>query len=171
MDGRPEIATEIGRITVRWAALDLLLVQILGTVLKNQVAAHTIIFAEQNAGQQRFQAFERVVGSSDLDTSTRKLIIDRMRQIRSLYRKRNAIVHEPLNGRFVIEGKKTLRSQVVAIDRYGKHRDISIEDFKAHAAEVDKHLSFLENISLEISPPELDDVAHDTLLQDDEGFQ
>ncbi|WPE19978.1 hypothetical protein [Shinella zoogloeoides] len=150
MDDRPELAAEIGWITIRWAALDLLLVQILGEVLRNRVAAQQIIFAEQNAGQQRFRAFERVIGTSSLDAATRKAIIDRMKQIGVLYRKRNEIVHEPFSSRLqVIDGK--LHGRIIALDREGKSKDINIDDFKRHATQVDEHLTFLEETALAIS--------------------
>ncbi len=78
VEQHPDLIMELGKVTVRWSALDLLLVQIMSAALKNHVAAHQLVFSK-GAGQQRFRLFERVIGASGLEEVTRKEILGHSR--------------------------------------------------------------------------------------------
>jgi len=159
-EGHPEIVTELGRVTVRWSALDIILVEILSSVLESHEAARQIIFSNNNAGRQRFRAFQRIVGSSRLDEHTRKEIFAAMTALSALYGERNAIVHEPLQTEYSADGKR-IRASIVAVDRDGKRRKVNIEKLKAHSAAVDVHLHAMDEIALRLA------CIHEVTFDDD----
>ncbi|MBN9242516.1 MAG: hypothetical protein J0I98_06965 [Mesorhizobium sp.] len=145
VEQNPKLIEELGRVTVRWAALDLLLVRIASIALKNHPAAQSVIFGESNAGQARFRAFERIIGASFFDEDERSEIIAHMKELSRHYRARNALTHEPLEGTYSIEGKRfKFRLQFVA--RGGGKKDAALEDIQKHVHSVDEHLEALEAI-------------------------
>lgn len=145
IEGRPELVTALGRVSVRWASLDLLLVHIAAIALKNMPAAQSSIFGDHNAGRQRFTAFERIIGASFFDQKERTAILEHMAKLRSLYGRRNSLTHEPLDTRLTVEGKK-LRFDLAFISRDGRTREAKLDDINRHVKEVDAELDALETI-------------------------
>lgn len=145
IEQKPELIESLGRVTVRWASLDLLLVHIAAVALKNRPAAQSCIFGEYNAGQRRFTAFQDIIGASFFDQDERVAILHRMKTLRKLYKERNALTHEPLDGRVTVEGK-LLKFDLVSVNREGKKKDVDVEDINKHVSQVDAELEALEGI-------------------------
>lgn len=145
IEQKPELITELGRVTVRWAALDLLLVRIASIALKNVPAAQGVIFGESNAGRARFAAFERVIGASFFDEDERSEILARMKEVARIYQARNALTHEPLEGTYSAHGK-SLKFRLQFVARDGKKRDAVLADIESHVRAIDEHLEALESI-------------------------
>ncbi len=145
IEKRPDLITALGRVSVRWAALDLLLVHIASVALKNFPAAQSCIFGDQNAGQRRFTAFERIIGASFFEQEERNAILRHLEKLQSLYSRRNKLTHEPLDTRYTIEGK-TIRSHLAFVSRDGEPKEAKLEDINRHVDEVDIELAALESI-------------------------
>lgn len=143
IEQKPEIISALGRVTVRWAELDSLLVRIAAVVLKNTPAAHAAIFGESNAGQARFEAFGRIIGASFFSEDERTQILARLDELKKLYRIRNRLTHQPLEGSYFLE-KDRLRFQLQFVTRDGKRKDVILEDIDDHIASVDQHLEGIE---------------------------
>lgn len=108
-------------------------------------AAQSCIFGDHNAGQQRFTAFERIIGASFFEQDERAAILGHMRELRSLYRRRNSITHEPLDTNVTTEGRK-LRFGLAFVSRDGLRRYAKLDDINRHIEEVDAELEALESI-------------------------
>lgn len=145
IEQKPELVSALGRVTVRWASLDLILVHIASVALKNIAAAQSSIFGDHNAGQRRFTAFERIIGASFFEQDERAKILSHMARLRSLYSKRNSLTHEPLDGKLTIDGKK-LRFDLAFVTREGETREAKLDDIHRHVAEVDIELEALESV-------------------------
>jgi hypothetical protein len=145
VEQKPELIAQLGRVTVRWAALDLLLVRIAAIALRNPPAAWNIIFSANNAGQGRFRAFDRVIGASFFDEDERTAILRRTEALSQLYRVRNSLTHEPLEGTYSIDGTG-LSFHLQFVSRDGGMKPVAIKEIKAHIDTVDEHLETLESI-------------------------
>ncbi len=146
VEQKPEVIAELGRVTVRWAALDLLLVRIASIALQNAPAAQSIIFCESNAGQARFRTFERIIGASFFDADERSQILALMEVLSRHYRERNALTHEPLAGGYSVQSKR-LEFHLQFVSRDGKRKDVSLRDIEDHVRAVDNHLETFERIA------------------------
>lgn len=145
IEQKPELIEALGRVTVRWASLDLMLVHIAAVALKNMPAAQSCIFGNHNAGHRRFTAFEQIIGASFFEQDERATILSHMARLRSLYSKRNSLTHEPLDGKLTIDGKK-LRFDLAFVTREGETREAKLDDIHRHVAEVDIELEALESV-------------------------
>lgn len=145
IEQKPELIEALGRVTVRWASLDLLLVHIAAIALKNLPAAQSCIFGDHNAGHRRFTAFQDIIGASFLNEDERSSILGRLKLLRTLYKQRNALTHEPLDGTLTIEGKKIILG-LQFVTRSGARREVRIADIEKHVADVDAELEALETI-------------------------
>lgn len=145
VEQKPRLIEALGRVTVRWASLDLTLVDIAAVALNNLPAAQEVIFGAHNAGQRRFTAFERIICASNFDQAERTAIIGHLENLRDLYGRRNALIHEPLDGRVTMEGK-TLKFDLAFVNRDGKKKDVNLEDIHQHVLQVDAELEALERI-------------------------
>jgi hypothetical protein len=165
IEQKPEIIIALGRVTIRWAELDLLLVRIASVALRNTPAGHAAIFGESNAGQARFETFGRIVGASFFSEDERSTILDRLRELRKLYRARNRLTHQPLEGNYFFEQDR-LRFQLQFVTRDGKRKDVILNDIECHIGAVDEHLEALEVILETLIethgfvPPSLDEDQH-----------
>ncbi len=137
---------EIGRVTVRWAEVDRLLVHLAAVSLNdNYEAAQHCIFGSSNSGIARLTAFEQIIGASKLDETERREIINISRDLRSLLGKRNEIVHSPLVHYFsVLEGR--LSAELKQIDRTGGKKDVSPDKIRKHADKVGEKIESLAKI-------------------------
>jgi hypothetical protein len=164
VEQNPELITELGRVTVRWAALDLLLARIAAVALRNPPAAWSTIFDKSNAGQGRFRVFDRMIGASFFDEDERSTILRHTETLSTLYSVRNSLTHEPLEGRYSIDGKR-LNFHLQFISRKGSVKAVSIEDISAHVSAVDDHLvaleSVLDHLSEKYVPLEQDESCDD----------
>ncbi len=145
IEQKPELIAALGRVTVRWASLDLTLVQIAAVALKNMPAAQSSIFGDHNAGQRRFTAFERIIGASFFEEGERSAILDHMAKLRILYRRRNSLTHEPLDGTMTVEGQ-SLRFDLAFITRDGETKAVKMDEINQHVKDVDTELEALESI-------------------------
>lgn len=145
IEQKPKLIEALGRVTVRWASLDLMLVHIAAIALKNMPAAQNCIFGSHNAGLRRFTVFEQIIGASFFEQEERATILGHMARLRSLYSKRNSLTHEPLDGKLTIDGKK-LRFDLAFVTREGRMREAKLDDIDRHVEEVDAELESLESV-------------------------
>ncbi|WP_234841635.1 hypothetical protein [Sinorhizobium meliloti] len=141
---------EVGRVTIRWAEVDLLLVDLAFVILRNLEAAHQHVFQMSAAGTERLRRFDRIVGSSDLSTAERRAIMAVTERLRSLYSTRNDIVHSPIVLAYSVEGAR-INSRLTKISREGKQRDVSLSTIRKHADDVGQCIGKLEELATELS--------------------
>lgn len=108
-------------------------------------AAQSSIFGDHNAGQRRFTAFERIIGASFFEQDERVKILSHMARLGTLYRRRNSLTHEPLDGKITIEGK-ALRFDLAFVTRDGKTKAAKLDDINQHVEDVDTELEALKSI-------------------------
>lgn len=125
--------------------MDLLLVHIAAIALRNMPAAQSCIFGDHNAGQRRFTAFQDIIGASFFDQDERSNILSRLKSLRALYKQRNALTHEPLDGTLTVDGRKLIFG-LAFVTREGARREVRIEDIEQHVTDVDIELEALESI-------------------------
>jgi len=145
IEQKPELVSALGRVTVRWASLDLILVHIASVALKNIAAAQSSIFGDHNAGQRRFTAFERIIGASFFEQDERAKILSHMARLRVLYRRRNSLIHEPLDSKITVEGQ-AIHFDLAFVTRDGETKTAKLEDINQHVKDVDTELEALESI-------------------------
>lgn len=150
LDREPDLLAEIGKVTVRWAAFDMMLVWILAVALENQAAAQKIIFQTVGAGRQRIEAFKDVIGSCRFDEEYRRSIIELANEFRTQLDERNAIIHSPLTTTVKVDGK-SLRWVLQRVAKSGKPQDFSIDIVKKHVQILDKLMGELERLLEDIS--------------------
>ncbi|NTI03469.1 hypothetical protein G6K88_15710 [Agrobacterium rhizogenes] len=143
----PELLAEIGKVTVRWAAIDLVLLDISCIALRNHDAAVAIILSGSVAGRQRLEAFNGVIAGSYFNQAERQSILKVTETLRELATKRNAIVHSPLVVSYWVRDRKTFERRLTWVDRKGKQTVVSIGDVKQHVADVGNALDMLEEIA------------------------
>lgn len=136
LDQEDEILREIGRVTTRWAFIDLQMVATLDVALGNKAAAQNIIFEKTNSGRQRFEAFKDCIGASKFEENERKELIDCINDFMPLLRRRNEIVHEPMDIGVTTRGGAVALG-VQAMSRKGIRKDVDIEAIRQHVSEVD----------------------------------
>ncbi|WP_432344648.1 hypothetical protein WMC41_15855 [Shinella yambaruensis] len=145
LDHQHDMLIELGRLTIRWAEADRLMVGILDATLENRAAAQNIVFAGSNAGQQRFNAFVETIGTSGLPQEERQSIIKHIGRLKSLYGARNALTHEPIFTDIRFDNGK-LKFGARSLTRDGSSRPMDVAKIKAHIRKVDAILSDLEDI-------------------------
>lgn len=150
IDSRKELLHEVGRVTVRWAALDLLLVEILAVVLENDIAAYQLVFRTSSFGRERLELVKDLIGGSKLDAGERESIFACISKLKTLLTERNTIVHSPLVMHFGVKGSK-LTMKVQRVMRDGAQRDVTIEGIKAHVENVTATLEKLEEIQTDLA--------------------
>lgn len=143
----PELLAEIGKVTIRWAAIDLALLDISYIALRNHDAAVAIILSGSVAGRQRLEAFNAVIAGSYFNQAERQSILKVTETLRELATKRNAIVHSPLVVSYSVRDKRTFERRLTWVDRKGKQTVVSIDDLEQHVADVGYALSKLEEIA------------------------
>lgn len=155
-----DILELIGRVTVRWAALDLLLQDIVYIAITNPAAAAELIFGSANAGKQRLEKFDRAIGASRFTIDQRRRLLEITAEFASLLGTRNDIIHSPLIKTYSVENSK-LRANLVQIKRTGKASNFSIDTVNRHIDHVGSLLTQLEAIRDEVAeeylqPPHID---------------
>lgn len=106
-ENHPELLQELGRVTIRWAEVDHILVDLASVILNgNLEAARQHVFQTAGAGTDRLRRFDRIVGSSDLSADERRAIMAVTETLRSLYSTRNDIVHSPIVMAYSVEGRR-----------------------------------------------------------------
>ncbi|WP_421594346.1 hypothetical protein [Shinella sp. M27] len=88
VEGRDGLLEDIGRVTVRWSAIDLYLLWFAELALRNREAATEIILNGSGAGRQRLEAFDRVIGASYFDEKERAELLGITGMLRSLLSER-----------------------------------------------------------------------------------
>jgi len=141
IENREPLLQEIGKVTVRWAALDLILVNILEVALKNRAAAHQIILGSNNAGAQRLDAFKDAIGASYFEQFERKKVIETANKAKSLLAIRNSIVHSPLIMSFSLKGT-AIKMEPKAVSKKGTIREM--EKIDVHLARILQVLEDME---------------------------
>ncbi|GMB81510.1 hypothetical protein NN6n1_22930 [Shinella zoogloeoides] len=136
LDQEDELLKELGRVTRRWAFIDLQLVATLDVALRNMVVAQNIIFEKTNSGRQRFETFKDCIGVSMFDENERKAIIDCINAFIPLLRVRNELIHEPMDIGVTTRGGSVALG-VQAMSRKGIRRDVDIDAIRRHVSEVD----------------------------------
>jgi hypothetical protein len=150
IEHRQELLILYGKVSVRWAAIDLMLVDILAVELNNRAAAHALIF-KSGAGKSRFEVFKDAIGESRFDQVDRVRILSIMRSITSLMATRNDIIHAPLVTVYSIEGKK-ITSTLSKIDRkQGRTQPVLIRRIEDHVNAVGKLLDDLEPMAADLN--------------------
>lgn len=153
-----DILELIGKVTVRWAALDLLLQDVVYIALANPAVATELIFGSTNAGKQRLEKFDRAIGGSRFSMDQRERLLEISGKFASLLGTRNDIIHSPLITTYSVENAK-LRSNLLQIKRTGKASYFSSETVNRHLEQVGALLRSLEALRDEIAeeylqPPE-----------------
>jgi len=164
VESKTELLAEIGKVTIRWAALDLYLVNILAAALRNQAAAHNLIFNATGAGRQRLETFKEVIGASDFTTEERRVLIVLAKQCGRLLGERNVIVHSPLVTSITLEGKK-IKWSMHRVSRSGKRVDVTVDSIRQHADDVGEVLGKIEELSEQLTERYL--IAYDPELPQD----
>lgn len=150
-ENHPELLQELGRVTIRWAEVDLMLVDLAFVILNgNLEAARQHVFQTAGAGTERLRQFDRIVGSSELSTEERRAIMAVTEKLRSLYSTRNDIVHSPIVMAYSVEGRR-ISSRLTKISREGKQRDISLTTIRKHAEEVGSCIGKMEELANELA--------------------
>jgi len=149
IEHRQELLILYGKVSVRWAAIDLLLVQILRLDLGNSAAAHDLIFNTTGAGKNRIEGFNRAIGASRFEQEERRKILTATRLVTDLISARNDIIHSPLVTRLSFEGK-TITPHLEKLGKSGKPKPVSIDKIEAHLAAIGRALTQLEELALEL---------------------
>ncbi|MCY1243659.1 hypothetical protein D9M68_412940 [compost metagenome] len=149
IEHRQELLILYGRVCVRWAAIDLLLVQILRLDLGNRAAAHDLIFNTAGAGKSRIEVFNRAIGASRFRQEERRRILTAIRFVTDLISARNDIIHSPLVTRLSLEGK-TITPHLEKMGKSGKQKPVSINKIEAHLAAIGRALGELEELAREL---------------------
>lgn len=152
-----------GKVAVRWAAADLLLAEILTTVLGNRSAATSLIFQTTGSGKQRFELFNNVIGASALGVEDRQNILALTKTLSSLLPERNDIIHSPLTISLAVDGDQLITT-TSKVSRSGKVQDHSLKAVQAHIEKLGTVLAQLESFSTELdrrlNPPAYDLSPH-----------
>jgi hypothetical protein len=150
-ENHPELLQELGIVTIRWAEVDLMLVDLAFVILNgNLEAARQHVFQTAGAGTERLRRFDRIVGSSELSTEERRAIMAVTERLRSLYSTRNDIVHSPIVMAYSVEGRR-ISSRLTKISREGKQRNISLTTIRKHAEEVGSCIGKMEELANELA--------------------
>ncbi|MEZ0000943.1 hypothetical protein [Sinorhizobium fredii] len=149
IEHRQELLILYGKTSVRWAAIDLLLVQILRLDLGNSAAAHDLIFNTAGAGKNRIEVFNRAIGASRFEQEERRKILMVTRFVTDLISARNDIIHSPLVTRLSLEGR-TITPRLEKVGKSGKPKPVSIGRIEAHLTAIGSVLSQLEELMLEL---------------------
>jgi len=156
-----EVLVLYGKVSVRWAALDLLLVQILSTALSNPSAAQDLIFNGASFGKNRLETFNRAIGASRFTQEEREALLALTKKAADLLGARNDIVHSPLVVNLSLEGNSIV-PKLTRINRQRKATELSIKKIKGHIAAIGRVLSDLEDMAQELDlkcdPIDPDDV-------------
>ncbi|SES38209.1 hypothetical protein SAMN03159406_03870 [Rhizobium sp. NFR03] len=163
-----DLLAEIGKVTVRWAALDLLLFQILTCVLENAEAAHKIIFNLQGAGLQRLAAFNDTIGASALSLEERSALLDITRRCKDMIGERNDIVHSPMATHFVISAD-FVRQTTVRMRKDGRTSTVTVADIKKHTTKIGLILHEIEQIAHRLMLEKLSDCEYEADWDDPTG--
>jgi hypothetical protein len=147
IEANAPLMAAIGRVTVRWAAVDLQMVAILAAVLGNKPAAQSIIFGGSGAGLQRFDTFLGVIGQSRLDQPSREKVFNIVLELKSIYGERNRIAHGPLGLEVSVDGNAVSLS-LTRSDRDGDPKPTSLEKVDSHLTKVGELLQRLRGLSL-----------------------
>jgi hypothetical protein len=144
-----ELLAEIGKVTVRWGALDLLLAGLLSTLLQDPSVGHKLIFVSCRGGWQRLTKFKATVEDLELDERVKTDLLDLTREFLDLLDERNAIVHSPLVTSYKVDGKK-IGLRVERLNKNGLKTSVTVDAIRAHADELGGRLALLEAIFLDI---------------------
>ncbi|MDW9609413.1 hypothetical protein GOA59_32010 [Sinorhizobium meliloti] len=159
-ENHPKLLQELGRVTIRWAEVDLVLVDLAFVILNgNLEAARQHVFQTAGAGTERLRRFDRIVGSSELSADERRAIMAVTERLRSLYSTRNDIVHSPIVMAYSVEGRR-ISSRLTKISREGKQRDVSLTTIRKHAEDVGRCIGKMEELATELVEKYLQD--HDS---------
>lgn len=145
-----DILQTIGKITVRWAALDVLLASIVAIAARNDAIADDLIFGSNDAGKKRLEKFDRAIGASDFDRKERERLLAITVCLGAMLGTRNDIVHSPLNVAFTLDDDGRLTKQFVkmghrtrsAQSKRPKH--FSLSSAQAHLEKLKTELNELE---------------------------
>ncbi|WP_112602738.1 hypothetical protein ACK83U_12345 [Rhizobium sp. WW22] len=144
VEKREDLLQGIGKVTVRWAAMDLALANIATIILKNRQAALALIFRSQNAGAQRLECFKDVVGAArELDATERESLISLANEFKKLLPDRNEIVHSPRIVWFSTRDEG-VALQIKGLSKSGILKDLA--DVEQHADDVGRLLGELDAI-------------------------
>ncbi len=160
VEHREEVLVLYGKVSVRWAALDLLLVQILSIALSNPSAARDLIFNGASFGKNRLETFNRAIGASRFTQDEREALLALSRKTADLLSARNDIVHSPLVINLSIEGNSIV-PKLTRISRQGKTTELSITKIKGHIGAIGRVLSDLESLAQDL------DLRYDPIDPDD----
>ena len=153
-----QVVNLIGKVTIRWAALDVLLADLIYIDSQNYALAHDSVFGSRDAGIQRIQRVERAIGSSRFTQEERTAIFEITKKLSSIIGMRNEIIHSPLLPNFAIVGKR-LQSDLVQVKRAG-HQKFSISAVEKHLDGIATLLFDLERTVDQLSnkylPPPID---------------
>lgn len=161
IENRKELLEEIGKVTVRWAAADLLMVKIVEVITRNRQVAHDYIF-KAGFGQQRFDAFLEVIGTSCFDQPERQALYTVISTLKKLLPDRNDIVHSPLAMAIRMDGNK-IKFEVQKLSRGGKQSKADLEKIKKHTLQVGDLVGKLDELTVELREKYLADADGDQL--------
>lgn len=139
-----------GKVCVRWAAVDLLLLLVLDTALGNQSAARDLIFNSTGAGRARFDVFNRAIGASKFEQYEREKLLSISSRFAKLLTARNDIVHSPVVMSLSVQGSR-IKPHLSRLSRKGEVRDLSLDDVIAHINAVGALQSELEDFSTDLA--------------------
>lgn len=138
-----DLIQAIGKVTVRWATLDMLLLEILSVAIENHALAVDVILTRPGAGRQRIEAFDRAIGGSRLTQLERGGLLELTGRFLKLLGERNDIVHTPLVTSIKVQGKK-FAYVTEKLGRKGKRQKLSISSIDQHLKDVGEALAELE---------------------------
>lgn len=146
-----DILQAIGKITVRWAALDVLLASIVAIAARNDAIADDLIFGSNDAGKKRLEKFDRAIGASDFDKMERERLLAITERLGAMLGTRNDIVHSPLNVAFTLEDGRLTKQFVKMGHRTrgrqgGRPKQFSLSSAQTHLEKLKTELDELEAV-------------------------
>ncbi|MBY3106282.1 hypothetical protein RWK44_10440 [Rhizobium sp. 25PS6] len=160
IEHRREVLELYGKVSVRWAALDLLLVGVLSIALENRPAAHDLIFNAAGSGKTRLDAFNRAIGASRFTREERAASLELTRKAADLLSARNEIIHAPLVIGLSIDGSK-ITPTLNKLGRQGKEQPLAVSKIEKHVKAIGDILSKLERLAESL------DLKYDPIDPDD----
>ncbi len=139
------LVAAMGKVSIRWAAVDRWMMDILTIALGDQAEAAKIMLDTKNAGRRRLMNFDAAIERSDLGAPYQRHLIELSRRFQDLLSARNEIVHTPLVTS--LEMRDSAFAFVTEkLGRGGKREKLSIAAIEKHLTDVWDVLSELQDV-------------------------
>lgn len=150
VEKQQDLLQDIGCVTVRWATVDLCLLDIAFIALKNREAAVAVVLNGSGAGRQRIEAFNNVIGCSYFEEVERRSILAVTATLTKLLDQRNSIVHSPLIVAYEVRDRR-ISSRLTKISKRGRQTDVNRNDIIDHIRSIGEILGKLDEMIAELA--------------------